>query len=55
MSHFILMLLFAGLVAIVFGCIGREGRRQRLRYGLKVFLEFVVVGVALSWVLYWLP
>ncbi len=55
MTHFLLMLTFAGLVAVVFGCIGREGGRQRLRYGLKVFLEFVVVGIVLAWVLYFLP
>jgi len=55
MSHFLLMLTFAGFVAVVFGGIGREGVRQRLRYGLKVFLEFVVVGLALAWVLYWVP
>jgi hypothetical protein len=55
LSHFLLMLVFAGCIAVVFGCIGREGGRQRFRYGLKVFLEFVVVGVVLAWVLYWLP
>jgi hypothetical protein len=55
MTHFLLMLTFAGLVAVVFGSIGREGGRQRLRYGLKVFLEFVVVGIVLAWLLYFLP
>ncbi len=55
MSHFLLMLVFAACIAVVFGCIGREEGRQRFRYGLKVFLEFVVVGVVLAWVLYFLP
>lgn len=55
MKHFLLMLLFAALVAVVFGIVGREGDRNRLRYASKIFLEFVVVGFALAWLLYWIP
>lgn len=55
MTHFLLMIVFAALVAIVFGIIGRDDARSRLRYGLKVFSEFVVVGLVLAWLLYWLP
>lgn len=49
------MLLFAGLVSVVFGIIGRETRRGRLLYGLKIFAEFVGVGIALAWLLYFIP
>jgi hypothetical protein len=49
------MLLTAAAVAVVFGCIGRETKRERLLYGLKIFGEFVGVGLALAWLLYWLP
>ena len=55
MTHFLLMVLFAALVAVVFGTVGREGGRPRLLYGLKIFCEFVGVGLALAWLLYWLP
>ena len=55
MKHFLLMLLFAALVAVVFGIVGREGDRVRVRYALKIFLEFVGVGFALAWLLYWIP
>lgn len=55
MRHFLLMLLFAALVAVVFGIVGREGDRGRVRYALKIFLEFVCVGFVLAWVLYWIP
>lgn len=55
MSHFLAMLAFAALVAIVFGVIGREGRRESLLYGLKIFAEFILIGLVLAWVLYWLP
>ena len=55
MTHFLIMSLFALLVAAVFGVVGRETLRERLRYGLKVFAEFVGVGLVLAWVLYFLP
>lgn len=55
MKHFLLMLLFALMVAIPFGVVGREGAQDKLRYGLKVFAEFVGVGLALAWLLYWVP
>ena len=49
------MVLFAALVAVAFGVVGREGAQNRVRYGLKVFAEFVGVGLALAWLLYWVP
>jgi hypothetical protein len=55
LTHFILMLVFALLVAVVFGVVSREGGRERVLYGLKIFSEFVVVGFALAWLLYWIP
>ncbi len=55
MTHFLVMTLFALLVAVVFGIIGRETLQERVRYGAKVFAEFVGVGVALAWVLYFFP
>ena len=55
MKHFLLMLLFAAVVAVPFGVVGREGAQRRFRYGLKVFVEFLGVGLALAWLLYWIP
>lgn len=55
MTHLLIMLLFAALVAIVFGVIARDNRRERALYGLKVFVEFVGIGLALAWLLYFLP
>jgi hypothetical protein len=49
------MVLFAGLVSVIFGVIGREGTRPRVTYGLKIFAEFLVIGYVLAWLLYWLP
>ena len=55
MRHFALMCLFALLVALVFAIVGREGERGRALYALRVFAEFVGVGFALAWLLYWIP
>ena len=55
MRHFLSMVLFAALVSVVFGVIGREGARGRLLYGLKIFVEFVGVGLGLAWLLYFIP
>ena len=55
MIHFLVMLLFAGIVALVFGVVARDGLRERVIYGLKVFAEFMGIGLALAWLLYFLP
>lgn len=49
------MVTFALLVSIVFGILGRDTWVDRSRYGVKVFLEFMVVGLGIAWLLYWIP
>jgi hypothetical protein len=49
------MTLFAALASIVFGAMGKETTRERWLYGVKVFAEFMVIGLALSWLLYFIP
>ena len=49
------MMLFAGLVSLVFGTVARDTGKERLFYGLKVFAEFMGIGIALAWLLYFLP
>lgn len=55
MRHFLVMTAFAALAAVVFGTVAKESRSDRLSYGLKVFLEFLIIGLALAWVLYFIP
>jgi hypothetical protein len=55
LKHFALMCLFALLVALAFAIVGREGEHRRVLYALRVFAEFVGVGLALAWLLYWIP
>ena len=55
MRHFLVMTAFAALAAVVFGTVAKESKNDRLSYGLKVFLEFLIIGLALAWVLYFIP
>jgi undecaprenyl pyrophosphate phosphatase UppP len=55
MRHLLVMILFAVLVSVVFGTVARETARERLFYGMKVFAEFMGIGLALAWLLYFLP
>jgi hypothetical protein len=55
MKHLLVMILFAALVALVFGAVARDTKKERAFYGLKVFAEFVLIGLALAWLLYYLP
>lgn len=53
--HFLAMTAFAVLSAVVFGVAARETTRDRVKYGAKIFLEFMAVGLVLAWVLYFIP
>ena len=55
MRHVLWMSIFAALTAVVFGVVAKGDTRQRVRYGLKVFAEFLVVAFLLGWILYFLP
>lgn len=55
MRHFLVMTLFAVLASVVFGAMAKDTHRERLLYGLKVFAEFMVIGLVLSWILYFIP
>jgi len=55
LRHFLVMALFAALASIVFGAMAKDTTRERLVYGLKVFAEFMVIGLVLGWILYFIP
>ena len=55
MRHFLVMVLFAALASIVFGAMAKDTPRGRWLYGLKVFGEFIAIGLVLAWILYFIP
>jgi len=49
------MMLFAALASIVFGAMAKDTDGERWLYGVKVFAEFIVIGLVLGWILYFIP
>ena len=55
MTHFLYLVGFALFVSVAFGVFAPGDDRERLWYGLKTFLQFIVVSLVLAWVLYFIP
>lgn len=55
LSHFQALVVFSAVVATVFAIVTKETSRDQLRYGLFVFASFLVVGIALGWIMYPFP
>lgn len=55
MFHFLFFLIFAALTAVAFGIFTVGSARAKFRHGLKVFFEFVGIGMILAWICYFLP
>jgi hypothetical protein len=49
------MSLWAALAAVVFGAMAKDTAQERVLYGVKVFAEFMVIGLVLAWILYFIP
>jgi hypothetical protein len=51
-SHFLLMLLFSFLVAVVFAVLMKDEPRDQVRFGAMVFGAFIASAVVLGWLMY---
>ena len=54
-SHFILMVLFAGFVSLVFAVLMRDEPAEQARFGGVLFAGFVLAGTVLAWLMYPFP
>ncbi len=54
-SHFLLLILFALFVSIVFAALMRDDPRAQVRFGAAMFGSFVAGAVVLGWLMYPLP
>ena len=54
-SHFVLLLLFAFFVSLVFAVLLRDEPHGQLRFGALLFGAFVAGAVVLGWLMYPLP
>ncbi len=54
-SHFLLMLLFALFVSLVFAVLMRDAPREQLRLGGLMLAGFIGAAVVLGWLMYPFP
>lgn len=52
MTHVLAMVLFAFFVGVVFAVVTKEYLHEQVRYGAKVFLAFILIGLGLAWLMY---
>ena len=55
MIHFLYLCGFAFFVSVVFAVFHDGSPRERVLYGLKNFVQFVVISLVLAWILYFIP
>ncbi|MDQ3069808.1 MAG: hypothetical protein M3R55_08780 [Acidobacteriota bacterium] len=49
------MILFAAMTSVVFAAIAKETPREQAWTGLRLLAGFVGAGVALGWLMYFIP
>jgi prepilin signal peptidase PulO-like enzyme (type II secretory pathway) len=54
-SHFLLLVLFAFFVSLVFAVIMKDGAAAQVRFGALLFAGFVVSALVLGWLMYPFP
>jgi len=52
LSHFQAMCLLAFIISLAFASMSRKRLGERLRYALYAFLAFLLVAVAMGWLMY---
>lgn len=55
LTHFQAMALFAFLVSLVFAFLNKKRLSERLKYFLWSFLAFLLVAMALGWLMFPFP
>jgi len=54
-SHFVLMLLFAFFVSLVFAVIAKDDAREQLKFGGLMFGGFILAAIVLGWLMFPIP
>jgi hypothetical protein len=54
-SHFLLLVLFALLVSVVFAVLMKDEPREQIRFGGILFAGFVASAFVLGWLMYPFP
>jgi cytochrome bd-type quinol oxidase subunit 2 len=51
-THMQAFLLFAAVISVAFGFLGRRQRKDRIKYILWSFFLFLAVGIGIGWAMY---
>jgi hypothetical protein len=51
-SHFLLLVVFAFFVSLVFAVLAKDDRREQLRFGGLMFGGFLGSAIVAGWVMY---
>jgi hypothetical protein len=54
-SHFLLLVLFAFFVSLVFAVLAKDTAAEQLRYGGLLFVGFVITALVLGWLMFPFP
>jgi len=54
-NHFTMMIVFSLLVSLVFTYIGKSGAKERAKYFLYLFGSFILISIAVGWLMYPFP
>jgi hypothetical protein len=54
-SHFLLLVIFAFLVSLVFAVLSKDDLREQVRFGAKLFAGFVATALVLGWLMFPFP
>lgn len=52
LTHLQTFLLFAAIISIAFGFLGRRQPRERIKYILWTFFLFLLVGIGIAWAMF---
>lgn len=52
LNHFQAMLLFAFVISLAFAFLAKHKTGERVRYALWAFLAFLLIAVAVGWLMY---
>ena len=52
LTHFQALLLFAAIISVAFGFLGRRRPKDRIKYILWSFFLFLAVGIGIAWAMY---
>ena len=54
-SHFVLLVLFAFFVSLVFAVLAKEQAREQARFGVWLFAGFIAAAIIFGWLMYPFP